>query len=112
MFKVGIWNGLVIISENEVTLENLISESDNYIICLNQRIHANRENALLPSDTVDIVFSKYFNMKLNEYYIIIGYWNDIPVLSHVDDIQLLECTSFNMECQLLPQSIDTFIAKN
>ena len=101
MFEIGTWNCLSVISEKKITLKDLFCNPDNFIICINERINANKMKYLLPSESTDIVYDKLFYQKINKYFSIIGQWNGIEVLCHIDDMELLQCPYFNMECRLI-----------
>ena len=100
MFQVGTWNGFPLICDETITLPQLFSDSENFIICLKQSTHVNKIKALVHSDTGDIVYGKLFYQKLNMFFYNIGEWNGIIVLCHIDDMDLCESGTFNMECQL------------
>ena len=100
MYEIGTWNCLSVISEKKITLQDLFRDQDRYIIYISERLNVDKIKDLLPSATGDVVYNNFFSQKKNNYYSIIGQWNRIEVLCHIDDMELLQCPYFNMECHL------------
>ena len=100
MFQVGTWNTYPLIFDEKVTAQQLLSDSEKFIIFLKQATHVNKIKALVHSESGDIVYGKFFNQKSDMFSYTLGEWNGVRVLCHIDDIEMCETGTFNMEGQL------------
>ena len=48
-------------------------------------------------DSVDVVYPRFFLQRLSESYLYyIGSWNDIRIVAHLDDIELMDVQTVTM----------------
>ena len=98
--QIGTWCNIRILSEVPVSEEDL-RYSDNFELRLRPRLHVRSVVADLDIDAVDVVYHKFFYERMSTtYFYIIGSWNGIRIIGHIDDIETMDVHTVTMEIYL------------
>ena len=85
-----------ILSTHPVT-EDDIRFSTNFELRLMQNPHVRGVVLEQVIDSVDVVYPRFFLQRLSETYLYnIGSWNDIRIIAHLDDIELMDVQTVTM----------------
>ena len=94
--KVGYWCNYTILSRHPVT-EDDIQFSTNFELRLMQNPHVWGVVLEQVIDSVDVVYPRVFLQRLSESFLYyIGSWNDIRIVAHLDDIELMDVQTVTM----------------
>ena len=94
--KVGSWCNYTILSRYPVS-EDEIKFSTNFELRLMQIPHVRGVVLEQVIDSVDVVYPRFFLQRLSESYLYyIGSWNDIRIVAHLDDIELMDVQTVTM----------------
>ena len=94
--KVGSWCNYTILSRYPVS-EDEIKFSTNFELRLMQIPHVRGVVLEQVIDSVDVFYPTFFLQRLSESYLYyIGSWNDIRIISHLDDIKLMDVQTVSM----------------
>ena len=108
MFRIGCWNGLKVLSKTIPSVEDMLHNPGDYVLVLQQTSPARIVTNIVQCE-ITIVYSQLLRQDLNIFHKMLGEWNSVQIIGHIDDVHMLDDAHVGMQLILLHTSKEEYL---